>query len=214
MTKTPVTVDFLFDFGSPNAYLSHRVIPQIEQRTGARFVYVPVLLGGLFKLANNRSPMEANAAIPLKRAYDQLELQRFVQRHGLSAYRRNPHFPVNTLQIMRGAVAAQMLGCFERYVETVFASMWERERKMDEPEVITAELAAAGLDATALLEAIQRPEVKARLLENTQQAHARGAFGSPTFFVGSEIYFGKDRLRDVEEAVVAAASSPAPSLIP
>ena len=110
----PSNVQFLFDFGSPNAYLCHRVIPGIEARSGLRFDYVPVLLGGLFKLANPRSPAEANAAIPLKRAYEDLELRRFVQRHGLARYRMNPHFPVNTLQIMRGAVAAQGLGCFER----------------------------------------------------------------------------------------------------
>jgi len=200
-TMTPVTVKFLFDFGSPNAYLSHKVIPQIEARSSAKFEYVPILLGGLFKLTNNRSPAEANAQIPSKRAYDQLELQRFVRRHGLARYRPNPHFPVNTLQIMRGAVAAEKLGCFEAYVEAVFASMWERERKMDEPDVIAAELAAAGLDAAALMAAAQDPDVKARLLENTRQAHARGAFGSPTFFVGDEIFFGKDRLRDVEEEV-------------
>ena len=108
------TADFLFDFGSPNAYLSHRVIPQIEARTGARFVYVPILLGGLFKAANNRSPMEAFADIPNKLAYERRERERFIAQHRLTAFKHNPHFPVNTLQIMRGAVAAQKLGCFER----------------------------------------------------------------------------------------------------
>jgi len=198
---TQITVQFLFDFGSPNAYLSHKVIPAIEARSGAKFEYVPILLGGLFKLANNRSPAEANAQIPAKRAYDLLEVNRFIAKHGLARFRRNPHFPVNTLQIMRGAVAAQTLGCFDRYVETMFASMWEREKPMDQPEVIAAELAAAGMDAAALMSASQDPDHKNRLLVNTQQAYARGAFGSPTFFVGDEIFFGKDRLRDVEEEV-------------
>ncbi|QFZ86243.1 2-hydroxychromene-2-carboxylate isomerase [Variovorax paradoxus] len=193
-----ITVQFLFDFGSPNAYLSHKVIPQIEARSTAKFEYIPILLGGLFKLSNNRSPAETNAQIPAKRAYDLLELDRFVNKHGLTAYRRNPHFPINTLQIMRGAVAAQSLGCFKPYVDAVFASMWEREKKMDEPEVIAGELTAAGLDASALMAASQSPDVKSRLLANTQDAHARGAFGSPTFFVGEEIFFGKDRLDDVE----------------
>jgi 2-hydroxychromene-2-carboxylate isomerase len=197
-------VQFQFDFGSPNAYFAHRLVPQIEARTGVRFEYVPVLLGGLFKLANNRSPAEAFAGIPNKRAYDLLEMRRFVHRHGLSAYRFNPHFPVNTLQIMRGAVAAQSLGCFERYVETVYAAMWEREKDMSDAAVIAAELQAAGLDAAALMAASQQPPVKERLLLNTQQAHARGAFGSPTFFVGDEMFFGKDRLRDVEEEIVRA----------
>lgn len=197
MDKPPV--QFLFDFGSPNAYLSHQVIPEIETRTGITFEYVPILLGGLFKLANNRSPAESNAAIPLKRAYDQLEIQRFVRKHHLVKFRPNPHFPVNTLQIMRGAVAAQGLGCFERYIDAMFASMWERKQKMDDPQVIAAELQEAGLDPQALLTASQTPEVKAKLLANTEDAFRRGAFGSPTFFVGGEMYFGKDRLRDVEE---------------
>lgn len=200
------TVQFLFDFGSPNAYLAHKLIAPIEARSGARFDYVPILLGGLFKLANNRSPMEANADIPLKRAYDMLELRRFVQKHGLTAFRLNPHFPVNTLLIMRGAVAAERLGCLPRYVDTVFASMWERGANMADAQVIAAELQAAGLDAGALLAATQDAAVKQALLANTEQAHARGAFGAPTFFVGDEMFFGKDRLRDVEEAITDAAA--------
>ena len=196
------TVDFLFDFGSPNAYLSHKVIPQIEARTGAKFVYVPVLLGGLFKATNNRSPMEAFADIPVKLAYERLERERFVKKHQLTAFKHNPHFPVNTLQIMRGAVAAKHLGVFEPYVDAVYASMWERGAKMDDAAIIAAELSAAGLDAAAILAKSQEPEVKAELVASTQQAFERGAFGSPTFFVGNDIYFGKDRLRDVEEAVL------------
>jgi len=201
---TQVTVQFLFDFGSPNAYLSHKVIPAIQARSGAKFEYVPILLGGLFKLANNRSPAQANAQIPAKRAYELLEVKRFVAKHGLTRFKRNPHFPVNTLQIMRGAVAAQSLDCFDLYVQTMFASMWEREKPMDQPDVIAAELAAAGLDAAALMSASQDPENKNQLLVNTQQAYARGAFGSPTFFVGDEIFFGKDRLHDVEEEITRA----------
>ena len=201
------TVQFLFDFGSPNAYLAHKLIPQIEARSGAHFEYVPILLGGLFKLANNRSPIEANADIPLKLAYDMLEIRRFVQKHGLTAFRLNPHFPVNTLQIMRGAVAAQRLGCFQPYVDTVFASMWERGANMADAAVIAAELQTAGLDATALLAATQDAAVKQALLASTEQAHARGAFGAPTFFVGDQMFFGKDRLRDVEEAIAGSATA-------
>lgn len=203
----PVQVRFLFDFGSPNAYLSHKVILGIEQRCGARFEYVPILLGGLFKLTNNRSPAEAYANIPAKRAHESLELRRFVRRHGLTDFRFNPSFPVNTVAIMRGAIAAQKLGCFGRYVDTVFASMWEREKKMDDPGVIASELTAAGLDAAALMAATQDPDVKNALLVNTQQASEQGAFGSPTFFVGTEMYFGKDRLRDVEEEVMRVSDS-------
>jgi 2-hydroxychromene-2-carboxylate isomerase len=198
---TNPVVQFLFDFGSPNAYLCHKLIPAIAARTGARFEYVPILLGGLFKLANNRSPVEAFAAIPNKLAYERLEMRRFVTRHGLDAFRFNPYFPVNTLQIMRGAVAAEQLGCSPRYVDTMFAAMWERALKMDDAAVIAAALAEAGLDAARLMATAQDSEVKARLLANTQAAHDRGAFGSPSFFVGDELFFGKDRLREVEEAI-------------
>jgi 2-hydroxychromene-2-carboxylate isomerase len=194
-------VVFYFDFGSPNAYLSHRVIPAIEQRTGARFDYVPILLGGVFKLTNNRSPAEAFAGVKNKLAYETRETQRFVARHGLTAYRMNPHFPVNTLKIMRGAVAAQREGVFAPYVEAVFAAMWEQGLKMDDPAVIAQALTAAGLDAAALMPRAEDPEVKQALIANTEAAVAAGAFGSPTFVVGDELYFGKDRLRDVEEAL-------------
>ena len=199
MSTTPI--EFHFDFGSPNAYLSHKVIPAIEARTGARYDYVPVLLGGLFKLANNRSPGEAFADIPNKLAYERLEMQRFVQRHGLQAFAWNPHFPVNTLKIMRGACAAQKLGCFMAYAEAVYAAMWEQGLNMAEDGAIVATLQAAGLDAPRLLAAAQDADVKARLLENTQRSHERGAFGSPTFFVDDQMFFGKDKLRDVEEAI-------------
>jgi 2-hydroxychromene-2-carboxylate isomerase len=196
-----VSVEFLFDFGSPNAYLCHKVIPGIEARTGARFVYVPILLGGLFKLANNRSPVEAFAAIPNKLAYERLEMRRFVTRHGLVGFQFNPHFPVNTLQIMRGAVAAHQSGCLERYVDTLFAAMWERALQMDDPATIAAVLADGGLDAEGLMQAAQEPEIKARLMANTQAAHHRGAFGAPTFFVRDAMFFGKDRLSEVEQAI-------------
>lgn len=204
-----VPVKFLFDFGSPNAYLCHKVIPAIEARTGVPFDYVPILLGGLFKLSNNRSPAESNADIPRKRAYDALEVRRFTARHGLSQFRSNPHFPVNTLKIMRGAVAAMELGCADQYVDAVFAAMWEQGLNMDDPAQIQSVLQAASLDANALLQKSQDAAVKARLQANTQQAYDSGAFGSPTFLVGEEIYFGKDRLRDVEEEIlrVSAASA-------
>jgi 2-hydroxychromene-2-carboxylate isomerase len=203
---TPVKVEFLFDFGSPNAYLCHKVIPSIETRTGAIFEYIPILLGGLFKLANNRSPAEAFAGIPNKQAYDKLEITRFVARHGLSRYQFNPFFPVNTLKIMRGASAAQKLGCLGRYVEVVYAAMWEDGKNMDDLTVIAATLAAGGLDSEKILALSQDPEIKAMLLHNTQSAHDRGAFGSPSFLIGRELWFGKDRLRDVEDEILRLAS--------
>ena len=197
-------VEFLFDFGSPNAYLSHRVIPDIEARTGAHFVYTPVLLGGLFKLTGNQPPMVAFGNIKNKLPYEMLETRRFVARHKLDAFTFNPHFPVNTLQLMRGAVAADADGQLTRYVEAVFHHMWEQPKKMDDPQVCRTALIESGLDADRLLARAQDREVKDTLAANTQRAFERGAFGIPTFFVGDEMWFGKDRLRDVEEEIVGA----------
>lgn len=195
-------VEFQFDFGSPNAYLSHKVIPSVEERTGVRFDYIPVLLGGLFKLTGNRSPAESFAGIKNKLEYERLEKDRFLKRHDLNAFKMNPHFPVNTLHIMRGAIAAKHEGIFAEYTNAVFASMWEQERKMDDPEVVRAALHEAGFDADKLMAMSQTTEIKDELLDNTRRAFEKGAFGSPTFFVGDDIYFGKDRLRDVEEEIV------------
>jgi 2-hydroxychromene-2-carboxylate isomerase len=194
-------VEFHFDFGSPNAYLAHCVIPAIEARTGVRFRYVPVLLGGVFKATGNRSPVEAFAGIRNKLAYQHLETQRFIRRHAIEGFQPNPFFPVNTLAIMRGAAAAELDGGLQAYVNAVFHHMWEAPKKMDDPEVIRAALQESGLDAAAIMARTQDPAVKAKLIANTDQSVARGTFGSPTFFVGQAIYFGKDRLRDVEEAI-------------
>jgi len=203
MVRAMRTVEFHFDFGSPNAYLSHLVIPGIERRTGARFVYVPVLLGGVFKLTNNRSPAESLAGIRNKPEYQRLETQRFLKRHGITRYAPNPFFPVNTLVLMRGAVAAQRLGVFVQYVDEIYRHMWAEPKKLDDPDVLRAALDESGLDATRILALVQQQDVKDELLANTQRSVERGTFGSPTFFVGEEIYFGKDRLRDVEEAIAA-----------
>jgi 2-hydroxychromene-2-carboxylate isomerase len=198
-------VEFHFDFGSPNAYLSHLVIPDIERRTGAKFVYVPVLLGGVFKLTNNRSPAESLAGIRNKPEYQRLETGRFVRRHGITRYAPNPFFPVNTLMLMRGAIAAQRIGVFERYVDEMYRHMWAEPKKLDDPEVLRAALVESQLDADRIFALVQTQEVKDALLANTQRSVERGTFGSPTFFVGEEIYFGKDRLRDVEEAITQGA---------
>ena len=200
-------VEFHFDFGSPNAYLAHLVVPGIEQRTGARFVYVPILLGGVYKLTGNRSPAEAFAGIRNKPDYDRLETRRFVARHGITRFTSNPFFPVNTLALMRGAVAAQRLGIFERYVDEVFRHMWADPKKLDDPAVLRAALAESGFDADALFALTQAQDVKDELLANTQRSVDRGTFGSPTFFVGDEIFFGKDKLRDVEDAIIARRQS-------
>lgn len=196
-------VEFLFDFGSPNAYLAHRVIPEIEKRAGVRFDYVPVLLGGIFKLTNNKSPAESFAGIRNKPEFLTLEMDRFVAKHRLTKYRRNPFFPVNTLMLMRCAVAAQAEGVLPAYVEAAFHHMWEEPKKMDDPEVLRAAFAVSGVDIDRLLARAQEADVKNRLIENTNRAVERGAFGAPTFFVGDEMFYGKDQLRDVEEEIMA-----------
>jgi len=199
-------VIFYFDFGSPNAYLAHKVIPEIERRTGAKFRYVPALLGGIFKATGNRSPAEAYAGIPSKLRYEGKETERFVRKHGIAEYGRNPHFPVNTLQIMRGAIAAQRLGIFEAYVDAVYRAMWVDGLKMDDPSVIETALTTAGLPAAELMALTQDQAVKAKLIANTEEAVAHGVFGSPSFLVGDELFFGKDRLRDVEEEIAVQSA--------
>lgn len=197
------SVEFIFDFASPNAYLAHCVLPGIAERTGAEIVISPCLLGGIFKLTGNQAPMTAFGGIQGKLAYEALETKRFIAKHGLSQYQFNPHFPINTLLIMRGLIAARRMGVEVAYTRAVFAGMWERGLKMDDPEVVAEVLTEAGLDARAILEATQDPEVKAELMANTEKAAARGAFGIPTFFVGDEIFFGKERLGQVEEELAS-----------
>jgi 2-hydroxychromene-2-carboxylate isomerase len=196
-------VQFLFDFGSPNAYLADLVIPKIEQRTGVKFEYVPILLGGIFKATNNASPAVTLKDVKNKREYGGIEMRRFIQRHGITTFKSNPFFPVNTLQLMRGAVAAQMDGVFQPYFKAVYHHMWEAPKKMDDPAVMRDALISSGIDADKIIARSQDPEVKNKLVELTQNAVERGAFGSPTFFVGDEMFFGKDQLRDVEEEIVA-----------
>jgi 2-hydroxychromene-2-carboxylate isomerase len=199
---SPLKVEFLFDFGSPNAYLAEKVIPGIEKRTGAKFDYVPVLLGGIFKATNNMSPFESLRGIKNKPEYQALETQRFIRRHDITNFRQNPHFPVNTLMLMRGAVAAQFEGLFEPYFRAAYHHMWEEPKKMDDVEVFRSAFISSGIDIDPLIARAQQDDVKKRLIDLTTDAVNRGAFGSPTFFVGKEMFFGKDRLRDVEESIV------------
>jgi 2-hydroxychromene-2-carboxylate isomerase len=191
----------MFDFGSPNAFLSHEAIPAIEKRSGVKFEYVPILLGGIFKATNNKSPAETLAGVKNKREFHALETERFVKRFHVEPYSWNPFFPVNTLNLMRAAIAAQLEGVFEKYADAAFHHMWREPKKMDDPEVAIKAFTAAGLDAEKLFARAQEPEVKAKLIENTQAAVERGAFGSPTFFVGKEMFFGKEQLREVEELI-------------
>jgi len=193
------SVDFLYDFGSPNAYLSHCVIPAIEQRADIQFNYVPVLLGGIFKATNNVSPAVSLQGVRNKPEYASLETQRWLQRYPVAQFERNPHFPVNTLMLMRGAVFAAQTDFYQRYIAAMFTCMWGSPRKMDELDVFTQALHEFELPAQDILAGIQDARIKQALIESTDTAVQRGAFGSPTFFVGDEIYFGKEKLRDIEE---------------
>jgi 2-hydroxychromene-2-carboxylate isomerase len=199
MTKT---LELIFDFGSPNAYLTLKVLPGILDRTGAELVVTPCLLGGIFKATGNKAPMVQYAGVPAKLAYENLEMRRFIERHGLTRFQLNPHFPVNTLLIMRGAIVAADEGRLDAYVEAVNRAMWEEGLKMDDPAVAAAFLSANGFDGPALLARTQEPAIKEKLAANTEAAVARGVFGIPTFFVGDAMFFGKDRLAQVEEALL------------
>jgi 2-hydroxychromene-2-carboxylate isomerase len=197
----PKTIDFIFDFASPNAYLADKVLRDIAARTGAAINYIPCLLGGIFKATGNQAPMIAFAPVKGKMAYEMLETRRFIARHELVQFKMNAHFPVNTLILMRGAIAAQNDGRLAAYIDAGLAAMWEQSLKMDDAEVFVAVMDAAGFDGAALLARTQEPDVKAALVANTEAAVARGAFGIPTFYVGDEMFFGKERLGQLEEAL-------------
>ena len=199
---SPLKVEFQFDFGSPNAYLAELVLPQVEKRTGVKFDYVPVLLGGVYKATNNMSPFESLRGIRNKPEYQALETRRFIARHHITTFKTNPFFPVNTLMLMRGAVAAQFENMFEPYFRAAYHHMWEDPKKMDDLQVFRDAFILSGIDIDRLIARAQQDDVKKKLIDNTADAVARGSFGSPTFFVGKEMFFGKDQLRDVEESIV------------
>ncbi len=194
-------VEFHFDFGSPNAYLSHLVIPAIEERTGVKFEYFPILLGGVFKSTNNVSPAVSLQGIQNKPEYQALETRRFLARYGVPMYEPNPNFPVNTLTLMRGAIVAQREGFYEKYIDEMYRHMWAEPKKMDDPEVVQAAILESELPGDVLLAGLQDPEVKKQLIDNTAASVERGVFGSPSFFVGDELFFGKDKLVEVEEEI-------------
>ncbi|MAC69373.1 MAG: disulfide bond formation protein DsbA [Gammaproteobacteria bacterium] len=196
-------VEFHYDFASPNTYFCHRVIPEIVERTGQSITCFPVLLGGLFKATNNRSPMEQFADVKNKKEYQARETERFIARHELADYKFNPHFPVNTLHLMRGAVFASHHDYYALYIEAMYQCMWEQGKDMSDLEVVDESLRAHGLPAEEIISGTQDPAIKQELINNTAQSAERGAFGSPTFFIGDEMYFGKDRLREVEEEIIA-----------
>jgi 2-hydroxychromene-2-carboxylate isomerase len=199
----PVNVEYIFDVGSPNGYLAHRGIPEVVERTGTPFKYVPCLLGGLHKATGAQPPTMFYAGIKGRLEYEALERDRFVAKHKLDKFSNNPHFPVNTLITMRGAIAAEMDGRLADYAEAAFCAMWEQGLKMDDPEIYVETMTKAGFDGADLLARTQDDAVKKKLLENTMNAVERGAFGVPTFFVGDEIFYGKERLGQIEEEILA-----------
>jgi 2-hydroxychromene-2-carboxylate isomerase len=199
---SPLKVEFQFDFGSPNAYLAEYALPGIEKRTGVKFEYVPVLLGGIYKATNNMSPFDSLRGIKNKPEYNALETQRFLRRHNITKFKQNHFFPVNTLMLMRGATAAKFENMFEPYFRAAYHHMWEEPKKMDDPEIFRNAFLSSGIDIDRLIARAQQDDVKKKLIEVTTDAVNRGAFGSPTFFVGTEMFFGKDQLRDVEDSIV------------
>ena len=191
------TLEFYFDFGSPTAYLAHKRLQQLVQQYDLTVQYVPMLLGGVFKATSNMSPV----AVPAKGSYMMAhDLPRFARRYNVDL-NGNPHFPINTLNLMRAAIAAQRLDCFDAYVDAMYKAVWVEGKNMGDLEVVAQTLTENGLDATALMELSQDPEIKALLISNTEAAVARGTFGTPTMFMDGEMYFGQDRLDFVEEAL-------------
>lgn len=194
------TVEFYFDFGSPAAYLAWTQLPALCDQAGARLTYQPMLLGGVFKATGNHSP----AQVPAKGRYIRQDFERHARRYGVPLV-YNAHFPVNTLQLMRGAVALQAQGKmpFETYCRAIFEAMWVNDRNLGDAAVVRQVLQDAGLDAPALFERIGEAEVKQELISRTEQAVARGVFGAPTFFVGDTMFWGQDRLDFVRQALAA-----------
>ncbi len=194
MTKA---VEFLFDFGSPTSYLAYKQLPKIASRHGARIVWTPILLGGVFKATGNASP----AQVPAKARYMNQDLARFAKRYNV-ALNFNTHFPVNTLALMRGAAAYQGSDQFDIYVNAIFDAMWAHPRNLNDPGEVAQVLRDIGVKLEDFLARIERDDVKAKLKANTEGAVARGVFGAPTFFVNGEMFFGQDRLDFVEEALL------------
>mgnify|MGYP000397726717 FL=1 len=199
-----VEFKFIFDFGSPKAYLVYNMVPGIEERTGVKADYVPVLLGGIFKSTNNVSPIEAFKTVPAKGKYDDLDTERFVKKHDID-FNFNSHFPINTLNLMRGAIYAKENDFFEDYIKVIFKSMWVDNKKMDDLEVIQSVLLENGLPVKEIFEGTQDQKIKDKLVKNTSEAVEKGVFGAPSLLVNNELFFGKETLQDVEELLVKEA---------
>ena len=191
-------IEFYYDFGSPKSYFVHKLLPGIAEKHNVTVVWKPMLLGGVFKLTNNQSPVERFKDVQGKLAYDKHETDRFVKRHNL-AYQPNPHFPVITIGVMRGAIYAAETDFDALYRDVVFKAIWEDQQKMDDPEMIRLALNSAGLPADEIMASTQTAEIKLGLIDATNDAVSRGVFGAPTLFLGEEMFFGKEALWEIED---------------
>ena len=199
-----VDFKFIFDFGSPKTYLVYKLLPGIEKRTNIKAEFVPVLLGGIFKSTNNVSPIESFKTVPAKGKYDDLDTERFVKKHDI-AFNFNSNFPINTLNLMRGAIFAQENGIFDKYVDVVFKSMWVDNQKMDDLEVVQSVFLKNKLPVKEIFEGTQDQKIKDKLIKNTSEAVEKGVFGAPSMLVNNELFFGKETLQDVEELLIKQA---------
>ena len=195
-----MNVDFIFNFASPNAYLCHKAIRNLEKTHNIKFNYVPCLLGGIMKLSNNQPPMVTLAEIPNKMKYEfDTAFNRFMREHSITKFKMNEHFPVNTISLIRGAIVAQKNNFFDAYVEIVLSGLWEQSLKLDSPEALHELLIKNDCHADLVIEGIAKEEIKEELIANTSEAVEKGAFGIPTFFVADEMFYGKDSLRELKE---------------
>ena len=194
-----VTIKFIFDIASPNGYLCHKVIPDYEKKYAVKFDYEICLLGGIHKLSNNQPPMIANMDIPNKFNYFDVEIRRFVELHKLTKFCLNPHFPINTLTMQRGALVAQDEGFLIEYIDCIAAGMWEDKKNMGDTEILIDHLNKSGLDGKKILERTSDPKVKQKLIKNTEDAVNAGAFGVPTFYLHNQIFWGKEALREMPD---------------
>lgn len=188
------TLEFYYDFGSPTTYLAHKALPGITERTGAKLVYKPILLGGIFKGASNQSPV----MVPAKGAWMLKDLARWAEKWG-APLNFNPHFPINTLPLMRGAIGLSDDERAGAYRNAVFNAIWVDQKNMGDPAVIGEVVEAAGIPADEFQKLASDAAVNEKLKIETEAALTRGIFGAPTFFIGETMHFGQDRLHFVEE---------------
>ena len=196
-------VDFIFDVASPNAYFVHKIIPEFESRTGAVFNYIPCLLGGIMHLTNNKPPFIAFSDVESKMKYQMIEMDRFIKKHKLEDFKFNSNFPMKTVAIQRGAIAAKELDVFDDYLESIFSAIWEKNIDMANEDTFFETLKTDGLDDLKIKEIISSQACKDKLIKNTQNAVDNGVFGIPTFIYANEIFFGKDHLDQLEDALKA-----------